>query len=205
MGVTFFGDVAPEEFGKFDRACITLFRVTSGGAWIDPIAFDSAGGINLKGAIFLVTYIFVVNWTLLQVSIAVLLDRFISSSVEMQSEKRALKEAEYIAKRQGRTALDPLLRILVKTAVHDADLSTRIQSLFKVIDFTHFSTLSSERHTRQRVATARDTRFGTVQGTLASPFYTLCSTQVLDSDDIGRLSCTEFCNAIKKMVLGPIR
>ncbi len=50
---------------------------------------------------FLVTYIFVVNWTLLQVSVAVLLDRFISSSVDMQSKKRAIKEAEFIAKRQG--------------------------------------------------------------------------------------------------------
>jgi hypothetical protein len=134
MGVTFFGDVAPEEFGKFDSACITLFRVTSGGTWVDAITFDSAGGINHKGAIFVVTYIFVVNWTLLQVSVAVLLDRFISSSVEMQSEKRAVKEAEYIARKQGRTALDPLVRILVKTAVDDADLSTRIQGLFKVIN-----------------------------------------------------------------------
>ena len=132
MGVTFFGAEAPEDFGKFDQAVITLFRVTSGGAWVDAIAFDPVGGINHKGAVFLVTYIFVVNWTLLQVSVAVLLDRFISSSVEMQSEKRAIKEAEYIARKQGRTALDPLVRILVKTAVDDADLSTRIQGLFKV-------------------------------------------------------------------------
>jgi hypothetical protein len=132
MGVTFFGNDAPEDFGKFDQACITLFRVTSGGAWVDAIALNSEGGINHKGAVFLVTYIFVVNWTLLQVSVAVLLDRFISSSVDMQAEKRAIKEAELIARRHGRTALDPVLRILSKSAVDDADLSTRIQGLFKV-------------------------------------------------------------------------
>ncbi len=132
MGVTFFGDEAPEDFGKFDQACITLFRVTSGGAWVDAIAINSAGGINHKGALFLVTYIFVVNWTLLQVSVAVLLDRFISSSVEMQAEKRALKEAELVSRKHGRTALDPLIKILVKSAVDDADLSTRIQALFQV-------------------------------------------------------------------------
>ena len=132
MGVTFFSELAPEEFGKFDSACITLFRVTSGGTWVDAITFNSAGDINHRGAIFIVTYIFVVNWTLLQVSVAVLLDRFISSSVDMQSEKRAVKEAELVAKRHGRTALDPILRILSKSAVDDADLSARIQSLFKV-------------------------------------------------------------------------
>ncbi len=69
MGVTFFGDDAPEDFGKFDQACITLFRVTSGGTWVESITFNSAGDINHKGALFLVTYIFVVNWTLLQVSV----------------------------------------------------------------------------------------------------------------------------------------
>jgi hypothetical protein len=132
MGVTFFSDSAPNDFGKFDQAVITLFRVTTGGTWVEAITFDDAGAVSHKGAIFLVTYIFVVNWTLLQVSVAVLLDRFISSSVDMQSEKRAVEEAKMLEKRHGRTALDPILRVLSKSTVDDADLSTRIQSLFKV-------------------------------------------------------------------------
>ena len=34
MGVTFFADDAPVEFGKFDRALITMFRLTSGETWV---------------------------------------------------------------------------------------------------------------------------------------------------------------------------
>ena len=34
MGVTFFADDAPEEFGKFDRAFITMYRLTAGDTWV---------------------------------------------------------------------------------------------------------------------------------------------------------------------------
>jgi hypothetical protein len=34
MGVTFFGDDAPDEFGKFDRALITMYRLTAGETWV---------------------------------------------------------------------------------------------------------------------------------------------------------------------------
>ncbi len=36
MGVTFFGDDAPDEFGKFDRALITMYRLTAGDTWVCP-------------------------------------------------------------------------------------------------------------------------------------------------------------------------
>jgi hypothetical protein len=38
MGVTFFGDEAPDEFGKFDRALITMYRLTAGDAWVRPVS-----------------------------------------------------------------------------------------------------------------------------------------------------------------------
>jgi hypothetical protein len=34
MGVTFFAAEAPVEFGKFDRALITMFRLTAGETWV---------------------------------------------------------------------------------------------------------------------------------------------------------------------------
>jgi hypothetical protein len=37
--------------------------------------------------------------------------------------------------------------------------------------------------------------------TLTHTHTHLCPPQVLDSDESGGLSCTEFCNAIKKLVL----
>jgi hypothetical protein len=38
MGVTFFGDEAPDEFGKFDRALITMYRLTAGDTWVRPVS-----------------------------------------------------------------------------------------------------------------------------------------------------------------------
>jgi hypothetical protein len=34
MGVTFYSNDAPEEFGKFDRALITMYRLTAGDTWV---------------------------------------------------------------------------------------------------------------------------------------------------------------------------
>ena len=34
MGVTFYSDEAPQEFGKFDRALITMYRLTAGDTWV---------------------------------------------------------------------------------------------------------------------------------------------------------------------------
>jgi hypothetical protein len=37
MGVSFFSEMAPADFGAFDRACLSLFRLTSGETWVrDP-------------------------------------------------------------------------------------------------------------------------------------------------------------------------
>ena len=34
MGVTFFGDSDPQDFGKFDRAFISLYHLTAGDTWV---------------------------------------------------------------------------------------------------------------------------------------------------------------------------
>ncbi len=34
MGVTFFGDEAPDEFGCFERAFLTVFGITAGDTWV---------------------------------------------------------------------------------------------------------------------------------------------------------------------------
>ncbi len=36
MGVTFFDEEAPNAFGKFDRAFITMYRLTAGETWVRP-------------------------------------------------------------------------------------------------------------------------------------------------------------------------
>ena len=34
MGVNFFGEVAPDDFGSYDLAFITVFSMTAGNSWV---------------------------------------------------------------------------------------------------------------------------------------------------------------------------
>ena len=69
LGVTFFGGVAPDNFGVFDLAFVTMFRIAGGEPWPwDSLPAQNADGSTNYGVIcFFVSYIVLVNWTLLQV------------------------------------------------------------------------------------------------------------------------------------------
>ena len=77
MGVAIFRDAAPANFNTFDRALSTMFRLTAGETWIDGLAAYSAedGSLYYGSALFIYSYIVIVVWILLQVSVAVLLVR----------------------------------------------------------------------------------------------------------------------------------
>jgi hypothetical protein len=69
IGVSIFGHQAPLNFGRFDQAFITMFRLTTDGGWPESISqFNEDGEINVKCALFFMTYIVVVNWVVLQAS-----------------------------------------------------------------------------------------------------------------------------------------
>jgi len=74
IGVSFFEERAPESFGKLDRAVASLFRIAGGDTWIDNMdVLDKESGLVDWGiGAFVFSFILVVNWTLLQVSVAVL-------------------------------------------------------------------------------------------------------------------------------------
>jgi hypothetical protein len=69
MGVTFFSDIAPSAFGKFDRAFLTMFCITAGDTWVEeiPRVNPDDGTLNYPFMLFSITYIIVANWTILQV------------------------------------------------------------------------------------------------------------------------------------------
>eukprot|EP00960_Hanusia_phi_P068162 766775-Hanusia_phi.AAC.1 len=78
LAVNFFSSRSPEYFGSFSRACFTLFQVCTGDGWATeiarPIFHDGSGGdgadhLGLDGsvALFFVSFIVIVGWTLLQV------------------------------------------------------------------------------------------------------------------------------------------
>ena len=67
MGVSLYGDLAPESFGEFERGFVTMFRLTTDGLWPDGIpAYDDAGNVSWKCAAFMMSYVVVVNWVVLQ-------------------------------------------------------------------------------------------------------------------------------------------
>ena len=71
-------------------------------------------------------------WVGGQVSVAVLLDNFVSASIRMQEEERQRELSETKGRRTIRSTLDPLLERLARDFVDDADLSARLHGLFQV-------------------------------------------------------------------------
>jgi hypothetical protein len=70
LGVNFFSATAPQSFLKFDRAFVCMFRVAAGETWVDELSIVNEGGdLNLSFAVFLFSFVLVVNWTLLQASV----------------------------------------------------------------------------------------------------------------------------------------
>eukprot|EP00961_Rhodomonas_salina_P231769 3131113-Rhodomonas_salina.1 len=62
-----------------------LFQLTAGNAWIGELpAYNDDGHLDPGVVTYLVSYIVIVNWTLLQVTVAVLLDNFVSGTAPTQ-------------------------------------------------------------------------------------------------------------------------
>jgi hypothetical protein len=70
LGVSLFADESPVDFGRFDQAFITMFRITAGetvSLTSLPIINPATGVVDYRVAIFTITYVSVVIWVLLQV------------------------------------------------------------------------------------------------------------------------------------------
>ncbi len=66
--MTYFAELAPEHFGVFDRSFVTMFRIAAGEAWVEELpGVGDDGYINLGTVIFIISYVIIVEWTLLQV------------------------------------------------------------------------------------------------------------------------------------------
>ena len=67
LGVSLYSELAPEAFGKFNRAFVTMFRVTAGDTWVDGMPTILPGGdLNQGFAAFITSYVIVVVWLVLQ-------------------------------------------------------------------------------------------------------------------------------------------
>jgi Ca2+-binding EF-hand superfamily protein len=135
IGVSFFRDTAPDDFISFDRSFLALFRVIAGETWIDSLdRITEDGKLNGPAVVFIFSFIVIVNWTLLQVSVAVLLDKFVSATAEMEQEERDMRVQAIKKTQQVHNTLDPLLEKMTRDYVDEEDLTNRLSDLFSVLD-----------------------------------------------------------------------
>jgi hypothetical protein len=72
IGVSIFGLQSHQDFGRFEQAFVAMFRLTTDGNWPDSIqSHDEDGNVNWKCAIFMMSYIVIVNWVVLQAHTAI--------------------------------------------------------------------------------------------------------------------------------------
>ena len=71
VGVAFFDERSPEDFGNLSRGLVSMFRIAAGETWIEgvPILQDDAS-VDWATGLFVMSFVITVNWTLLQVSVA---------------------------------------------------------------------------------------------------------------------------------------
>ena len=71
------------------------------------------------------------GWVL-QVSVAALLDNFISASSAMEMDEKLQQAEAYVRDRQERNPMEPLLIKLAREFTDSQDLSDRLLKLYKV-------------------------------------------------------------------------
>ncbi len=134
LGVSLFGDIAPDQFGKFNRAFVTLFKIAAGDTWIDALpTLGPDGNLEWKPALFVCSFIVLSVWIVLQVSVAVLLDNFVTVSMRMENEDKQKASREKKAASQFQNPLEPLIAKLANEYTDSASLSAKLLSLFQAL------------------------------------------------------------------------
>ncbi len=69
IGVSFFGDADPDDFARFDRSFVALFKILAGDSWVPGLSqLNEDGSMNLGVVTYMCSYRLVVEWILLQVT-----------------------------------------------------------------------------------------------------------------------------------------
>jgi hypothetical protein len=87
IGVTFYSQKSQEGFGNLERSIISMFRIAAGETWVDgsPILRDD-GTVDWSTAAFVISFVIVVNWTLLKVSVFCCASRISTTSFQRRRE-----------------------------------------------------------------------------------------------------------------------
>ena len=140
IAVGLFKDANPHFFGRFSSAAFTMFQIATGDAWASEVTRylwqgeDGEGELHVGIALFFVSFVLIVGIVLMNVVIACLLDRFISTMAEEKEEKERQTREEKMAL-HGKVSgpLDPLLkRLLTYSSLEDLD--RQLLAIVNVID-----------------------------------------------------------------------
>jgi hypothetical protein len=133
LGVSLFADIAPDQFSRFNRAFVTLFRIAAGDTWIESLpTLGPEGDLQWKPALFVCSFIVCSVWVVLQVSVAVLLDNFVTVSMRMENDEKKKASMERKAASQFQHPLEPLIAKLANEYTDNENLSLKVKALFQV-------------------------------------------------------------------------
>ncbi len=90
------------------------------------------GTIQWKPALFICSFIVLNVWVVLQISVAVLLDNFVSVAMKMESEDKKKMIKEKRAASQFKNPLEPLIAKLAYEYTDSENLSSKLGALFQV-------------------------------------------------------------------------
>ena len=91
------------------------------------------GNVNWALGAYILSFILVANWTLLQVSVAVLLDNFVSETSREEAEERSLYVEEKRSHDSIGNPLDPLLKLIAREYVDNVHLDKFLCGLFQLL------------------------------------------------------------------------
>ena len=131
--MSLFSDIAPDQFGRFNCAFVALFKIAAGDTWIDTLpTLGPDGELEWQSALFICSFIVISVWVVLQVSVAVLLDNFVTVSMRMENEDQKKASMERKAASQFQNPLEPLIAKLANEYTSNENLSAKIKALFQV-------------------------------------------------------------------------
>jgi hypothetical protein len=114
--------------------CVYVYMYSAGETWIDGVDItDEQGNINWALGAYVMSFTIIVNWTLLQVSVAVLLDNFVSETAREKDAHFRLEQQAHRVKDTVVNVLDPLLCILANEYVDDHHFCIFLRKLFRVM------------------------------------------------------------------------
>lgn len=116
MGVSFFADEFPEFFATFFAAMLSMIQIMSYDSWSSGITRPIVTTYGFPSPVFFVSYVFITAIIMMNVVLAILLDKYLSSAKEFEQSENSRLEgsgpddlAEIIANIDPDLEIDPAL------------------------------------------------------------------------------------------------